>query len=165
MQRRLPCSETARRRFARWVVEGRLFSENYADRLDDFAVCYVPAQAGRLPTETVGGISTGYFITRKAWDDPDKREAAVAFVSQLTSDAVIEQFVTTETTALAAPPASADGNSLYRSAAQMNAAVTKYVGAVQDALSGEARSSLFPTFQTSLRAASRPVTQLNRPCA
>ena len=46
-------------------------------------------------------------------------------------------------TALAAPPASADGNSLYRSAAQMNAAVTKYVGAVQDALSGEARSSLF----------------------
>lgn len=119
------------------------FSENYADRLDDFAVCYVPAQAGRLPTETVGGISTGYFITRKAWDDPDKREAAVAFVSQLTSDAVIEQFVTTETTALAAPPASADGNSLYRSAAQMNAAVTKYVGAVQDALSGEARSSLF----------------------
>ena len=28
-------------------------------------------------------------------------------------------------------------------AAQMNAAVTKYVGAVQDALSGEARSSLF----------------------
>ena len=45
--------------------------------------------------------------------------------------------------AKARPPASADGNSLYRSAAQMNAAVTKYVGAVQDALSGEARSSLF----------------------
>lgn len=61
------------------------FSENYADRLDDFAVCYVPAQAGRLPTETVGGISTGYFITRKAWDDPDKREAAsrVRFAADL----------------------------------------------------------------------------------
>lgn len=119
------------------------FSENYADRLDDFAVCYVPAQSIRLPTETIGGISTGYFITRKAWDDPDKRGAAVAFVSQLTSDAVIEQFVTTETTALLAPTAPAGGNSLYRSAAQMNAAVTKYVGAVQDTLSGEARSSLF----------------------
>lgn len=119
------------------------FSENYADRLDDFAVCYVPAQSGRLPSETVGGISTGYFITRKAWDDPDKREAAVTFVSQLTSDAVIAQFVTTETTALAAPVVPAGGNSLYQSAAQMNAAVTKYVGAVQDALSGEARSSLF----------------------
>lgn len=119
------------------------FSENYADRLDDFSVCYVPTQSIRLPTETIGGISTGYFITRKAWDDPDKRGAAVAFVSQLTSDAVIEQFVTTETTALLAPTAPAGGNSLYRSAAQMNAAVTKYVGAVQDTLSGEARSSLF----------------------
>ena len=51
------------------------------------------------------------FITRKAWDDPDKREAAVAFVSQLTSDAVIEQFVTTGDNGVAAPPASADGNS------------------------------------------------------
>ena len=61
------------------------FSENYADRLDDFAVCCVPAQSGRKPSETIGGISTGYFITRKAWDDPEKREAAVAFVSQLTS--------------------------------------------------------------------------------
>ena len=120
---------------AAFLLDGSWKVGFFSDRLDDFAVCYVPAQAGRLPTETVGGISTGYFITRKAWDDPDKREAAVAFVSQLTSDAVIEQFVTTETTALAAPPASADGNSLYRSA--------KYVGAVQDALSGEARSSLF----------------------
>ena len=119
------------------------FSENYADRLDDFAVCCVPAQSGRQPSETVGGISTGYFITRKAWDDPEKREAAVTFVSQLTSDAVIGQFVTTETTALASPIVPAGGNSLYRSAARMNAAVTEYVGAVQDALSGEARSSLF----------------------
>ena len=119
------------------------FSENYADRLDDFAVCCVPAQSGRKPSETIGGISTGYFITHKAWDDPEKREAAVAFVSQLTSDAVIEQFVTTETTALAAPVLPVEGNSLYRSAARMNAGVTSYVGAVQDALSGEARSSLF----------------------
>lgn len=119
------------------------FSENYADRLDDFAVCCVPAQSGRQPSETVGGISTGYFITRKAWDDPEKREAAATFVSQLTSDAVIGQFVTTETTALASPIVPAGGNSLYRSAARMNAAVTEYVGAVQDALSGEARSSLF----------------------
>ena len=64
--------------------------------------------------------------------------AAPAFVSQLTSDAVIEQFVTTEMTALAAPVVPTGGNSLYQSAAQMNAAVTKYVGAVQDALSGAA---------------------------
>lgn len=28
----------------------------------------------------VGGISVGYYITKKAWEDPDKRDAAVKFV-------------------------------------------------------------------------------------
>ena len=85
-------------------------------------------------------------MTPDGWariQDSLQSPAAPAFVSQLTSDAVIEQFVTTEMTALAAPVVPTGGNSLYQSAAQMNAAVTKYVGAVQDALSGEARSSLF----------------------
>lgn len=80
-------------------------------------------------------------MTPDGWariQDALQSPAAPAFVSQLTSDAVIEQFVTTEMTALAAPVVPTGGNSLYRSAAQMNAAVTKYVGAVQDALSGEA---------------------------
>ena len=80
-------------------------------------------------------------MTPDGWariQDALQSPAAPAFVSQLTSDAVIEQFVTTEMTALAAPVVPTGGNSLYQSAAQMNAAVTKYVGAVQDALSGEA---------------------------
>jgi raffinose/stachyose/melibiose transport system substrate-binding protein len=28
----------------------------------------------------VGGISSGFYITKKAWEDPDKRDAAVKFV-------------------------------------------------------------------------------------
>lgn len=46
------------------------FVENYADTLDDYVVSYVPGKGDRSASEAIGGISMGYFITRKAWDDP-----------------------------------------------------------------------------------------------
>lgn len=43
------------------------------------------AQAGAM----VGGISSGFYITKKAWEDPDKKDAAVKFVMAHTNvDAV-----------------------------------------------------------------------------
>ncbi|MFP3156150.1 extracellular solute-binding protein [Lachnospiraceae bacterium ZAX-1] len=39
----------------------------------------VPAQKAEANT-VVSGLSTGFYITRKAWKDPDKKEAAVNFV-------------------------------------------------------------------------------------
>ncbi len=38
------------------------------------------------PTATVGGTSMGFYISRKAWNDPEKREAAVSFLAKITSD-------------------------------------------------------------------------------
>ena len=132
---------------ASFLVDGSwkvgFLTENYADRLDDYTICYVPAKPARTPRQTIGGISTGYFITRKAWDDPQKREAAVAFVSQLTSDEVIRHFVTTEVTALRETPQPENLNSLYRAAAQVSEGTASFTGAVQDAIAGEARSALF----------------------
>lgn len=132
---------------AAFLIDGSwkvgFFSENYAGHLSDFAIRYVPSKGTRVSTQIIGGISTGYFITRKAWDDPQKRAAAVEFVSQLTSDAAIERFVTTEITALKLAPKLPGPNVLYESAAQTNGGVTTYVGAVQDAIAGEARSLLF----------------------
>lgn len=132
---------------AAFLVDGSwkvgFLTENYADRLDDYTICYVPAKPARTPRQTIGGISTGYFITRKAWDDPQKREAAVTFVSQLTSDEVIRHFVTTEVTALRETPQPEDLNSLYRAAAQVSEGTASFTGAVQDAIAGEARSALF----------------------
>lgn len=46
------------------------------------------AQAGAM----VGGISSGFYITKKAWDDPDKRDAAVKFVMAHTSKASITTY-------------------------------------------------------------------------
>ena len=89
----------------------------------------------------------GYFITRKAWDDAEKREAAVEFVSQLTSDEVMSTFVTTEVTALVNGASPAGLNSLQQSAADTNANITGVVGAVQDTLTAEARGDLFANVQ------------------
>ena len=36
-------------------------------------------------TAFIGGVSMGFYLTRKAWDDPAKRDAAVALLAHLTS--------------------------------------------------------------------------------
>ena len=135
---------------AAYLIDGSwkvgYFTENAAD-LDDFAIAYVPGKGERKASEAIGGISMGYFITTKAWDDPEKREAAVEFISQLTSDEVMSNFVTTEVTALVNGASPAGLNSLQQSAADANANITAIAGAVQDTLTAEARGDLFANIQ------------------
>ena len=132
---------------AAFMIEGSwkvgYLTANYPDSLENFMISYVPAKGYRQATEAIGGISMGYFITRRAWDDPQKREAAVKFVSHMTSDEVLSSFVTTEVTALVNGATPAGLNILQQSAAEANANITGVVGAVQDTISGEARSELF----------------------
>jgi raffinose/stachyose/melibiose transport system substrate-binding protein len=122
------------------------FTEN-AEDLNDFAIAYVPGTGERSASEAIGGLSMGYFITTKAWNDPDKREAAVEFVSQLTSDEVLSTFVTTEVTALVNGAKPGGLNPLQQSAADANANITAIAGAVQDSLTAEARGDLFGNVQ------------------
>ena len=123
------------------------FTSNHPDNLTDYAVAYVPAKGERKASEAIGGISMGYFITRKAWDDPAKREAAVKFVMHLTSDEVLSTFVTTEVTALNNGAKPAGLNEIQQSAANANANITGIAGAVQDLLSAETRGDLFANIQ------------------
>lgn len=123
------------------------FTANHADTLKDYAVAYVPAKGQRKATEAIGGISMGYFITRRAWDDPARREAAVRFVSHMTSDEVLSTFVTTEVTALVSGARPEGLNVLQQSAAEANANITGVVGAVQDTITGEAKADLFANIQ------------------
>ena len=136
---------------AAFLIDGNwkigYFSENYPDTLTDYSVAYVPAKGERVASEAVGGISMGYFITRKAWEDPAKRAAAVAFVSHMTSDEVLSTFVTTEVTALVNGAKGGELNELQQSAAAANANVTGVVGAVQDTIKGEAKADLFANVQ------------------
>lgn len=128
-----------------WKVS--YFMENYPDGLGDYAISYVPAKGERKASEAIGGISMGYFITKKAWDDPAKREAAVKFVEHMTSDDVMSTFVTTEVTALKNGASPADLNELQQSAAAANANITGVIGAVQDTITSEAKTDLFGNVQ------------------
>ncbi len=119
------------------------FTENCADTLDDFAISYVPGKGERSATDIIGGISMGYYITRQAWEDETKRDAAIQFIEYMTSDEVLSTFVTTEVTALKNGAAPANLNALQQSAAEMAGGVTSIVGAVQDSLTSEARADLF----------------------
>ena len=118
-----------------------------AENLEDFAIAFVPGRGDRKASEAIGGISMGYFITRKAWENEATRDAAVKFVSHLTSDEVLSTVVTTEVTALKNGAKPAGLNPLQQSAADTNGQVTGIVGAVQDTLTAEARGDLFANIQ------------------
>lgn len=115
------------------------------DKLDQFTVTYVPGQGDRKATDLIGGLSMGYYITKKAWDDPAKRDAAVSFVEYMTSDDVVPVFAQHTATALKNAPQTDLSNfkSLQVKAMDMMSGVTSLTGAVQDLFNGDCRVSTF----------------------
>ena len=136
---------------AAFLIDGswkiNYFVDNYGDQLSDYAISYVPARGQRKASEAIGGISMGYFITKKAWDDPAKQAAAVEFVKHMTSDDVMSTFVTTEVTALKNGASPAGLNPLQQAVADANANITGVIGPVQDTISSESRTDLFANVQ------------------
>ena len=119
------------------------FQENAAD-INDFTVTYVPAQNERKATDLIGGLSMGYYITEKAWNDPEKREACVKFVESMTQDDVVSLFGATAVTALKnGTTAPTDADSLVVAALDMTKNATGVAPAVQDNLNQTARTELF----------------------
>lgn len=115
------------------------------DKLDQFDVTYLPGQGSRKSTDLIGGLSMGYFITKKAWDDPEKRAAAVDFVEYMTSDEIVPVFAQHTATALKNAPAvdQTKFNTLQVKAMKMMSGVTSLTGAVQDLFNGDCRVSTF----------------------
>lgn len=116
-----------------------------AEKLADFTVTYVPGNGDRKATDLIGGLSMGYYITRKAWDDPDKRAAAVDFVSYMTSDELVPVFAQHTASALKNAPAVDESqfNALQIEAMDMMSGVTSLTGAVQDIFMGDCRVTTF----------------------
>lgn len=114
-------------------------------KLDKFDVTYVPGNGDRKATDLVGGLSMGYYITKKAWDDPAKRDAAVSFVSYMTSDEVVPVFAQHTASALKNAPAVDESkfNALQVKSMEMMSGVTSLTGAVQDIFQGDCRVSTF----------------------
>lgn len=115
------------------------------DKLNQFDVTYVPGTADRAATDLIGGLSMGYYITRSAWEDPATREAAVSFVSYMTSDEVVPVFAQHTASALKNAPDVDESqfNSLQIKAMKMMSGCTSLTGAVQDIFAGDCRVSTF----------------------
>lgn len=113
---------------------------------DNFSVTYVPGTSARPATDIIGGASMGFMITRKAWDDPAKRDACVSFIEHMTSDDVVGRMSANNlgTNALNNSPAITEFESNIRETGyKMATGATKQVGAVQDLVAGSARDTLF----------------------
>lgn len=120
------------------------FQENVGDRLDDFTVTYVPSMNERKATDMIGGLSMGYYITKKAWDNPEKRDLCVQFVQAMTTDEVVTTFGATAVTALKnGTIAPTDADVLMKAAIDLTKNATGITPAAQDSLNQNARNALF----------------------
>ena len=136
---------------AAFLVDGSwkigYFRERCGENLGDIGVTYVPGGGGRAATDIIGGISMGYFITRKAWEDPERRDAAVEFVQYMTSNEQINTFAIASGSPVTAlnDPLSAMGqmDNLQQEGVEMYLGATSVTPAVQDLLSAGAREALF----------------------
>lgn len=125
-----------------WKVGG---IEKAVKDIENFSVTYMPAKNGRKNTEIIGGISMGYYITTKCWEDKEKREAAVDFITHMTSNEKVLLFAGSALTALkdAGEVDDTQFTALGKSALEFNEGVTGTVGAVQDSYSEAAREPIF----------------------
>ena len=124
-----------------WKVGG---IESAVKDPENYTVTYVPGKGDRKSTDIIGGISMGYYITKKAWDDPEKRAAAVDFVEYMTSDEMVSKFAGTGVTALKNGTTPADNmTALSKDAVTFSAGVTAISLAVQDNLSEAVRKPIF----------------------
>lgn len=133
---------------AAFLIDGSWKIGGIAEAVDDienFTVVNVPGKGDRKTTDEIGGLSMGYYITRKAWDDEEKRDAAVSFVSFMTSDEVVSKFAGVSATALkeGAAPDTSEFNALQIDAIDYTASFTGISPAVQDNLSAAAREPIF----------------------
>lgn len=115
------------------------------EKLAKFDVTYVPGQGERKATDLIGGLSMGYYITAKAWEDPARRDAAVSFISYMTSDEIVPVFAQHTASALKNAPEVDEStfNPLQVKAMAMMSGVTSLTGAVQDVFQGDCRVSTF----------------------
>ena len=118
--------------------------------IENFTVTHVPgskADGLRKTSETISGISSGYYITKKAWEDPAKRDAAVKFIEYMTTDEQVTKFsiATLAATALknGISTEGADLTALEKDAVKFTSEFTGVTGAVQDNLSEAQREPIF----------------------
>lgn len=119
--------------------------EGATENIDNFTVTYCPGMNDRKATDIVSGLSSGFYISKKAWDDPDKRKAAVDFVTYMTTDEMVTKFAQISATALKNGVQLDEStlNNLQKDGLAMVNAITGLTSAVQDQIPTECRVPVF----------------------
>ncbi|MHB8130340.1 MAG: ABC transporter substrate-binding protein [Mobilitalea sp.] len=74
-------------------LDGSWYAGGIPDQDKTVLVSFPVIPGGKAPAGSmVGGISSGFYITKKAWEDPDKRDAAVKFVMAHTNSASVATY-------------------------------------------------------------------------
>lgn len=74
-------------------LDGSWYAGGIPDQENTVLVAFPTVPGGKAPAGAmVGGISSGFYITKKTWDDPDKRDAAVKFVMAHTNKEAITTY-------------------------------------------------------------------------
>ena len=77
-------SQLFRDKKAAMQFDGSWFANTLPEEnMDTTAVLPVPSDGSNAVV--IGGVSMGFYLTRRAWDDPRRREAAVALLAWLTA--------------------------------------------------------------------------------
>lgn len=78
---------------AAMILDGNWRAGGLKDQENTVVVPFpgVPNQKAEAGT-MISGISSGFYISRKAWEDPDKRDAAVKFVMAHTSKEGVQKY-------------------------------------------------------------------------
>lgn len=115
------------------------------DDIDNFTVTYIPGENDRKSTDIIGGLSSGWYITTKAWEDEEKRDAAVSLVEAFINDETTSEFAGTATTALKNGVTLDEStlNSLQKDSLTMTGGATGITGAVQDLVTQDQRAPIF----------------------
>ena len=116
-----------------------------AENIDNFTVTFVPGQNERKTTDIISGLSSGWYISKKAWDDPEKQKAAVDLVEYFINTETVSDFAGTATTSLkdGAQIDASKLNSLEKDALTMLKSVTATSGACQDLCTEDQRAPIF----------------------
>lgn len=71
---------------AAMILDGSWFMQSITDPENTVVVPFPVVPGGKMKQgDMISGYSSGFYITRKAWEDPAKRDMAVAFVEHMTT--------------------------------------------------------------------------------
>lgn len=78
---------------AAMLLEGSWYLSSIKDQDNTIVISFPGVEDQKVvPNTMVGGMTTGFYITKRAWKDPERRQAAVEFVMANTSREAVQKY-------------------------------------------------------------------------